>query len=201
MENSQREAMTNNNLSSALAKAQANIGSAPKTGYNPHFKSSFSTLEDLISVSRKALSEQGLSVCQFIRAEERGNCLVTQLRWGSDKVVCDQVVESTCLIQMKDASDIQKLGSAISYIKRYMYASICGIATSEMEDDGNGISQPNQPEQKPATASQIAKLQEFMAVDADLFKKICTHYKVTSLGQLYVHEASELIGKLAKVKE
>lgn len=123
------------NLTKALVKAQSEMGFAPKTGYNPHYKNSFSTLEDLINTTRVVLTRNGLAITQYPDSDGHVNFLVTKLKHisGEEEV-------SRALLTIKDNTDIQKLGSAISYMKRYAYAAICGIATGDEEDDGNTAS-------------------------------------------------------------
>src|ERR1700685_254489 len=132
--------MNSSNLALALAKAQSEMTSAPKSGYNPHFKSSFSTLDDLIEASRKPLTKNGLSVTQYPDSSEENTYLVTKLKHESGEEEVSRV-----RIHLKDNTDIQKLGSSISYLKRYVYASICGLAASEGEDDGNSVSSALSP--------------------------------------------------------
>jgi hypothetical protein len=182
------------NLASALSKAQGEMPAASKTGYNPHFRSHFSTLEDLIEVSRPALTKYGLSVCQYPHSDNDSTYLVTKLKHSSGQEEVSQVK-----IFLKDPSDIQKLGSAMSYLKRYAYASICGIATSENEDDGNSVSQPS--ESKPSdtvSPKQLALLRARLSDKKELEKKICTHYKISSLEQLPWKYMNEVVGILDK---
>ncbi len=182
------------NLASALSKAQGEMSAASKNGYNPHFRSNFSTLEDLIEASRPALTKHGLSVCQYPHSDGDHTYLVTKLKHASGQEEASQV-----RIVLKDPSDIQKLGSAMSYLKRYAYASICGIATSENEDDGNSVSQSS--EQKPSdviSAKQLALLKARLSDKKELEKKICTHYKISSLDQLPWKNMNEVVGILDK---
>ena len=56
--------------------------------------------------------------------------LVTTLLYG------DQSIRSVMPLEYKKA-DMQSLGSAISYARRYSLQSICCLATDEPDDDGN----------------------------------------------------------------
>ena len=51
-------------IAPALTKAWKNIGSAKKDGANPHYKSAYSTLAEVIEVVKGPLLEQGISVLQ-----------------------------------------------------------------------------------------------------------------------------------------
>ena len=182
------------NLASALSKAQGEMSTASKNGFNPHFRSNFSTLEDLIEASRLALTKYGLSVCQYPHSDGDTTYLVTKLKHASGQEEVSQV-----RIVLKDPSDIQKLGSAMSYLKRYAYASMCGIATSENEDDGNTISSPvEQKKSEFISAGQLGLLKARLSDKKELEKKICTHYKISSLDQLPWKNMNEVVGILDK---
>lgn len=186
--------MENNNLSHALSRAQSEMGTAEKNGYNPHFRNNFSTLEDLIDASRPALTKNGLSICQYPHSEEQDTFLVTKLKHSSGEEEVSKV-----RIVLKDPYDIQKLGSAMSYLKRYAYASICGIATSESEDDGNSVSSDTETKSSDQiSAKQLGLLKMKIAGKQDLERKICAHYKIDSLDQLPWKKMNEVVAILDK---
>lgn len=128
--------METNNLATALAKAQSEMGIAEKSGRNPHFKSNYSTFEDLIKCSRQALSKNGLGFSQYAETIEDYDYLVSRLVHGASG---EEIVAKT-RIRLEDPENIQKFGSAMTYYKRYQLASICGIACGDEDDDGNSIS-------------------------------------------------------------
>lgn len=179
-------AVAQNNLSAALAKAQSTIGIAPKTGYNPHFRSSFSTLEDLISVSRESLSREGISVVQYQDVDGEYDFLVTELRHASGESIIGRA-----RIYLKDKTDIQKLGGAVSYLKRYGYASICGIATSENDDDGNSLATDN-----VITDKQLGYLKVLLKDQPGREEKVCAHYAIDNLAKLPMKHMNELVERL-----
>lgn len=202
--------METNNLAAALAKAQSEMGPAPKNGYNPHFRSHFSTFEDLKEVSHKVLAKHGLSITQYPDFLEGVTFLVTKL-----KHISGQEEVSRTPLYLKDQTDIQKFGSAISYAKRYVYASICGIATSEGDDDGNSnghnsaadklsTPRPSQMDSQETLSSefvspkQLALLRARIQNNTDLEKAICSKYSIPSLEKLPWRNMNELLGVLQK---
>lgn len=180
-----------NNLSSALAKAQAEMLTAPKNGYNPHFKNNFSTLEDLIEASRPALTKYGLSVTQYPDSTNDSTYLVTKLKHESGEEEVSRVQ-----IFLKDPTDLQKLGSALSYLKRYAYAAICGIATSENDDDGNSNTGPAPTEY--INDKQFALLRGRLKGNSLREKAICEYYKISTLAELPWRKMQEVINRLDK---
>ncbi len=49
-------------LYAALAKAQADMPAVEKDGFNPHFKSKFTSLDHLIAKTRPVLNRNGLAI-------------------------------------------------------------------------------------------------------------------------------------------
>lgn len=115
-------------LVSALAKARAEFDAVTKNANNPFFKSKYADLSEVIGAITPALSANGLVVVQPIEQTENGLLLRTQLYH-----VGGGVIESTFAIP--ENKDIQKLGSAITYVRRYSLSSLIGVAPQD--DDGN----------------------------------------------------------------
>lgn len=179
------------NLFSALARAQATYGIAQKNGYNPHYKSSFSTFEDLVLASRESLTREGIAVTQYVETEcEDRDYLVTVLMH-----VSGQTIKSKAKIVVKDRTDVQKFGSALTYLKRYIYAAMCGIATSEHDDDGNDAIQ-----EVLISTNQHGLLKALLKGDADLEQKIIKHYGIAALKNLPARYMNNLVDRL-KAKE
>lgn len=117
-----------NELSAALAKAQGEMEGAKKDSTNPHFKSKYADIASVWEACRAALSKHGLSVIQTLDDDDKGPYLLTTLCHASG-----QWLSSKCgLILVKN--DMQGLGSAITYARRYSLAAICGVA--QEDDDG-----------------------------------------------------------------
>ncbi len=124
------------NLNEALCAAQAQMGAAIEGGYNPHFKSSFATLTDLINASRPALTANGLAVTQYPESDGEHTYLVTVLLHSSG-----DSVRSRVKMVLDKPSDVQSFGKTMTYLKRYVYAAMVGITISDADDDdGNSIS-------------------------------------------------------------
>jgi hypothetical protein len=181
---------TTNTIYGALARAQATYQSAQKSGYNPHYKSSFSTFEDLVLASRESLTREGLSVSQYLNSEDDKEYLITLLMHSSG-----EILKSRIRIYVKDNTDIQKFGSAMTYLKRYVYASMCGISTSEQDDDGNSVTM-----EPLISDKQVWLLRSFIKGDQELEDKICKHYGANNLNAIPAKYVNQIIEKL-KAKE
>lgn len=144
-------------IKEALAKFQELNVKATKESVNPHFKSKYSDLTSVINAVNHG-AEFGLSFTQSIdynnvvtrkqktkftsneeKIEDRGEDLTkdifvkTTMRHNIDKK------EFTCcvpvLVKGDDKDNPQKMGSAITYAKRYGLQSLYGLASDD--DDGN----------------------------------------------------------------
>lgn len=119
-------------LAKALSKAQSKMSAAQKDAKNPHFKSSYATLASTWEALRGPLTENGLSVVQFGDLQGDHQVLTTRLLHASGEFVESHIK----LINQK--GDMQGLGSAWSYARRYGLQAIAGIAQDD--DDGQAAS-------------------------------------------------------------
>lgn len=116
----------------ALIAAQAEFPSIPQDGYNPHYKSKFSTLKAVRKATVPVLAKHDLTITQFPSTDESGKpALTTWLAHGSGQYIKEKTVLSM------SKSDPQAQGSAITYLRRYAWSSILGLVTDEDDDDGN----------------------------------------------------------------
>lgn len=119
-----------NELATALSKAQGKIEGAPKDSDNPFFKSKYADLGNVITAMRKPFSDNQLSVHQGPRGVNGEIHLVTRIMHSSGQWIED---EGWPLIL--DKQNMQGLGSACTYARRYGLMAAAGIAPED--DDGN----------------------------------------------------------------
>ena len=116
-------------IAAALAKAQAEMGKALKDSVNPAFRSKYADLGSVMDACLPALNKHGIAVIQPITSDDFGKFVKTVLIHESG----EQLECSVPLIVGKN--DMQGLGSAITYGRRYGLMSMAGIAPED--DDGN----------------------------------------------------------------
>jgi hypothetical protein len=126
-----------NEIASALAKAQASMKNAALNKVNPHFKSKYADLAGIRDTVIPDLAKNGIAVVQTIDTRDGNLVMLTRLIHAGG-----QWIESLCPIPA--GSDMQKMGSAITYARRYSLSAICGIAADE-DDDANAASVPPKP--------------------------------------------------------
>jgi len=167
-----------NELAGALAKAQGAMNAAVKDSKNPHLGNKYADLASVWDAARKPLSDNGLAVIQSPEnVVVKSRQYVERKRYdknkGSSYTTTDEVIDATITIltRITHASgqwienelempilemDPQKVGSVITYGRRYALAAMVGI--TQDDDDGNAGSNVNGPrsnqqqQQKPPAA-------------------------------------------------
>jgi len=145
-------------IKTALLEFQKLAVTAKKDGKNPHFRSNYSTLESVIEAVKQG-NQFGLFFTQEMTYEKGFDdneigyvipIVVTKVMHEHD----DTVIESKLPIMLAKANmeNPQKIGSAITYYKRYTLQSVYGLPSED--DDGNVASQPTITTSKPKMKGQ-----------------------------------------------
>jgi hypothetical protein len=121
-------------LFTALSKALGEIESLPLNKTNPHFKSKYADLAITIEKAKPALMKHGLMLLQAVENEGNKYVVESMITHSSGQWLKSKVE----LLLTKQ--DMQGLGSATTYAKRYAAQSLLFVAGDE-DDDGNAASQ------------------------------------------------------------
>lgn len=133
---------TNKTIWAALLAAQSDFKPLRETGKNPHFRSQYATLSDIRAATCDALAKHGLIVTQAPVQTDGNISVVSRIV----HVETGETIEDSCPV-LGNVQDMQKLGSAITYARRYLLLSQLNLASSELDDDG-GAQNGNRPAQK-----------------------------------------------------
>ena len=132
-------------ISKALSKAQGECSAATKDAANPFFKSKYADLGEIISVLKKPLTNNGLSIVQMTDFDNSGVWITTQINHASG-----EWINGKYPVNPTDGKP-QSLGSAITYAKRY--ALQAAMLVPSEDDDGNYAQQNHrQPHRSPVAA-------------------------------------------------
>lgn len=141
-------------LTDALVAAQAEMPAVPKTAKANY--GNYATLDSLIALTRPVLNRHGLAITQLPGwihvADNPAPTLRTILIHGSSG---DSMESEMLLILGK--TDMQNLGSAMTYAKRYAWSAVLGISADD-DDDGTTASPDNQPRQQQRREERIERL-------------------------------------------
>ena len=154
-------------LYTALVKCQTQIKVALKDSANSHFKSRYADLTSVMLACKDALAANDLAVLQLSRIHESGTpVLVTRIIH-----VSGEHIEGEFPLVCKDPNDPQKLGSAVTYARRYALAAALGITADD--DDGQAASGHVASAAKPVApvAPAQSKTEEYQKLLEDFFKK------------------------------
>lgn len=178
-------------LATALAKAQGEYLVANKDKNNPFFKSKYADFESVVVASRPALSKYGLSVAQSIfRLEDGNHYLITMLMHSSGQWIKSQAQHNP------QKNDIQSLSSYNTYLKRMCYASMLGVVTGEVDDDGNSASIPTVTVYPPSPKVSIIQLTELAALPENTQQRILSFNNVNNLNELTVAQYDKVMSML-----
>jgi len=116
-----------NELSTALCKAQSEMGGAVKDAKNPFFKSSYADLTSVIKAIKEPFANNGLCYVQFPITSEggRGIGVKTILMHTSGQFLSEEFYLPTV------KQDPQSGGSCITYARRYALQAMAGIPTAD----------------------------------------------------------------------
>lgn len=183
-----------NELMGALAKAQGEMCNAIKDSANPFFKSKYADLSSVWNACRGPLSKNGLAIVQTIQQREGGEVLHTLLGHASGQWI-SSIMPIKSKSESKGSNDIQQLGSALTYLRRYSLSAIVGIAPDDDDDGNTATSYHNKPKAQAAlpqpktiTEKQAYDLNDIISRCSPAFKQRVEDFlkksKVKELGEL-----------------
>lgn len=129
---------TISNLNTALLEFQKLNVSATKDSTNPHFKSTYASLEAVIQATSQA-NQFGICFTQDIDFEAESKMVF--VRTTLIHAPSGETRSSRTPIRSKDLADPQKMGSGVTYAKRYGLQSMLGLPSED--DDGNEATKPS----------------------------------------------------------
>lgn len=134
-------------LAVALAKAQAQIGTAHKDSTNPYFESKYADYAAVKAACQEHLSTNGLSYSHLLSndAGETLSCTTILMHTSGQYLASKMTLKPT-------QTTPHAFGSCATYMKRYMLLGIVGIATDD--DDANQASFSPKSEARGATGHE-----------------------------------------------
>lgn len=128
-------------LAAALADAQGEMENASKSSVNPHFKSKYADLAEIINTVRPVLAKHGLSITQFPSFDGTLAHVETLIAHKSGEWMSGTTSSPV------QQSNPQGIGSATTYLRRYSLAAACNLA---QEDDDASAASSKPKMSKPA---------------------------------------------------
>lgn len=153
-------------LTEALALAQQEFKPVLKTSWNPNTSSHFADLATVIAATQPALAKHGLVVMQTVTTnmQEKTVTVTTQLVHRSGQTYSNDLTLPATMMgknewvnNVKTAGplrfDVQSIGAAITYGRRYSYQAMVGVVG---EPDEDGETEKGDEEERGSTQAQQA---------------------------------------------
>jgi hypothetical protein len=171
-------------LFTALAKMQGEVENATKGSLNPHFKSKYADLAEVLNTVRPVLAANGLSVIQSPSFDGSTCHVTTTLAHSSGGYITGTM---SCVPAKQDG---QGIGAATTYLRRYSLAAVCGVA--QADDDGQTASHSKPASHPLISAAEAARIKDNIAelgIDEGAFM---LHYGVKSITSLTTDKVASI---------
>lgn len=132
-----------------LNEFRKTVGIVRKDATNPFYNSKYATLESVLNTIEKPLNDLNLGYIQLIDGEN-----LKTIIYDADS---DEKIESSIKLIVA-TPDMQKLGSAITYARRYSLVAMLGL--EQEDDDGNATIKNIQTHNQTQTHNQFNKPQK-----------------------------------------
>jgi hypothetical protein len=158
-------------IAKKLHAAKLEIGKVSKNATNPHFKSRYTDINALLEAVEPILLKYDLVLLQPI-SDGYVSTIIVDVETGE---------QATSSIVLPTQLDPQKLGSAITYFRRYTLQSL--LALQAEDDDANTATAAHKPTQptKPQLTAPIATAE---AAKGTTVEQLKAKYTVTSEQEL-----------------
>lgn len=137
----------NNKLYKSLLAVKKEMTAVKKDANNPYFQSKYADLNSVLQMIEPLLIKYNLILLQPTKTTLEGSNLVTSIIAHAET---GDNIEST--VTLVGNTDMQKLGSAITYARRYTLVSLLGIQTEDDDAEsavGRGNNSNNKTTPKP----------------------------------------------------
>ena len=142
---------------------QSELTAARKAKQGHGYK--YADLVECIETAKEPLAKYGLAVTQLMGQYDKENTLITALTHESGQYIASEFIMEKAVLHGGAASNpAQKMGASITYMRRYAYAAIIGLA-QEDDDAAQAREYKKQREEarknkprNPATQQQIKRL-------------------------------------------
>ena len=177
----------------AIEEAKTYFKSLKKTSKNPHFKSDYADLDEVLDSIKDGLRYAGIAINQFPDYRDGVFVLTTLISHPKSKAYMES---DYVLLLEKNTSQAQ--GSALTYARRYSLTAIFQL--HEFDDDGNtAVQAQNKPTQADKVLKQIQPKKDEIR---ECMHKIKSDYVTTNpkLHALYEEFKAHNVEKFDEIK-
>ena len=148
-----------------LVLACGEMQNPPLDSKNPHFGNRFASLLAVSNVVRPTLAKHGLAYRQSVE-EIAGHNYVFTYAYGFEQDGASVVEKVLACVPITVVTDPQKMGSALTYAKRYCLLAAFGLVGDE-DDDAEAATAPARKQAKNASKPKAATPPKPTPTDAE----------------------------------
>jgi hypothetical protein len=186
-----------NELFAALAKMQGQLTGATKAKSGHGYK--YADLAECINTAKEPLEKNGLAVTQMMGQQGDAVTLLTLLTHSSGQYIGSEFVMEKAILQGgAKGNPAQAMGASITYMRRYAYAAIIGLAQEDDDAANVGREVRGGGYQRGAQTQQAQ--QKTSATDAQV-KKLMTFYGNQAKEERIAHMSNVLGRRIGSFKE
>ena len=175
----------------AFIKAQSEMGAAIKNAKNPFLKNSYADLNAIQEAVFPVFHANGFAIVQSVGADDFGKYVNTKLIHAESEAEFN-----SCVYLEYKKGDMQSLGGAITYARRYGLLSLTGIPVAD--DDGNAaVGTGRMKAKQDIKEKRLTKAQEDMLARAEKLEK----FLETANADQLVQFGPEVHSLIADIKE
>ena len=145
----------------------------------------YATLGNCIDAAKSHLKDAGLSVVQLMGNDDKGNTTMeTVLGHSSGEYISSHCVLPIAKLAGGGANNpAQVMGASITYMRRYQYAAIIGLA----QDDTDGVPKAKEAEIKLTPLISKTNLEKLRMMFSDITTEgsFCGDWKLNKLEELH----------------
>lgn len=191
-----------NDLFAAFAKFQGELENVTKDTQGHGYK--YADLAACIQAAKHMLAKHGLAVTQLMGGTATERTLITMMTHSSGQWMRSEfVMEKANLQGGAGKNPAQVLGSAITYMRRYAYAAIIGLA---QEDDDAACNTPRnnrsqqQQKQTGLSAEQIAEVTNLIESKGYTVQQVTQSWGISSLKDIPANNYQTTINSIQSWK-
>jgi hypothetical protein len=188
-------------FNNSLRDAQAELPQVQRQGKNPHTKSRFAKLEDVIREISPVITKNGFGVSfDTGKSELEGHYLVkahlTHISGHSRDYQADVPADLAGPRGEPNKNPTQGFGSTMSYARRYLLLLIFNIALTDEDDDAVSASKVR----ARVSEEQVKALRE-MLVKEDNERRFCARINVQQLEDIFADKYDDAVSIITAAKE
>jgi hypothetical protein len=189
-------------FNAAMAAAQAELQPVTKKLKNDHTKSKYADLDAIYEMAKPIITKHGFGPSFGTGKAEAENhvrivCDLTHADGFSKRYEQEFPLDGAGLKGNSNKTDIQAIGSTMTYGRRYMTLGMFDIATKN-DTDGNRPAAAPGPTITPDQAETIREIVDSLDGSPERF---CTHFKIKSVGELPAAKFADAMAAIKRRQE